>query len=173
MGKGWAPLRWLLQPFTTGMAAPAAGVPTSSRRLDRATRILGDQPAAPGIDPAAQARIDAFVAHLVADYEPAAFVIESAVEPVAGTTDHQQVVLLYPKGRRHDGAGRRCEELTVAVLPNGANELQHQQAAALAHLMRKQIDQRLRDDAGWLDAELEAGLILGFPADWRDYRFVG
>lgn len=171
MGNGFSSLRWLLQPFTAGMTS--APVRPDGRRHDRATRILAEATVAQPLDADTQARVDGFVARLIHDYAPAAFDIETTVEAVGDAADEQQVILLYPKGRRHDGASRRCEELTAASLPAGASSLQRQQVAAVAHQMLRQIHQRLRDDAGWVDAELEAGLTLGFPADWRDYRFVG
>jgi hypothetical protein len=173
MGKGWTPLRWLLQPFTTGMVASSGPARPTHHARSRVTRALEPDQAPVRLDAAAQAAVDTFVARLVADYEPAPFVIEAVLEPMADTADQRQVILLYPKGLRRDGESRRCEELTVAVLPAGASALGIHQTGAVAHAMVRQIERRLSQDAGWVDAELEAGLKLGFPADWRDYRFVG
>jgi hypothetical protein len=170
MGQGWTPLRWLLQPFTSGMTATEPA-PSQPIRAKRVTQALGDV-AASALSPAAQGILDAFIAKVVADSEPASFVIETVVEPTPAG-NRQQMILLYPKGRRHDGQSRQCEELIVADLPAGTTALALHQANATGHAMAKQLERRLRDDAAWLDAELEAGLKLGFPADWRDYRFVG
>jgi hypothetical protein len=166
-------LRWLLQPFTAALAVSSPPSPPVARSHGRATQALDPDLAPIRLDADTQAAIDAFVTRLTATYEPAPFAIETVLETVTGRADRQQVILVYPKGLRQDGQSRRCEELTVAQLPADAGELAVQQAAAVAHAMQQQIEDHLKQDAGWVDAELEEALKLGFPADWRDYRFVG